>query len=80
MKVVKRVNPKHSHHKENNMCAYLYFSSIRIFYFSKEVCAWDDGCSLNVLWSFHDVSQTIARDTPQACMSVTAQKNWKIKN
>ena len=49
MKVVKRVKPKSSHHKEKTF-----------FYFFKFVSLWDDGCSLNVLlWSFHDVSQII---------------------
>ena len=50
MKVVKRVNPKSSHHKEK----------ILLCYFFNFVSIWDDECPLNVLWSsFHDISQTI---------------------
>ena len=40
-----RVNPKSSHHKEN-----MFFSPLILY-------LWDDGDSLNLLWSsFHNVS------------------------
>ena len=49
-KLLNRVNPKSSHHKEKTL----------FFYFFNFVSIWDDGCSLNLLWSsFRDISHII---------------------
>ena len=47
-KILREQNPKNSHHKKKK-----YFS------FFSFVFIWDDGCSLNLLWSsFHDVCES----------------------
>ena len=46
MRVVKRVNPKSSHHKE------IFFN------FFNFVSLWDDGYSLNLLWYIYDVCKS----------------------
>ena len=78
MKVVKRVNPKSSHHKEK-----VYF-----FYFFNVVSIWDDRCSL--IWKCDDhcmmyVSQIIMLYTlnlhcaVQSCLNNMGRiKEWSM--
>ena len=67
MKTVKRVNLKGSHHKKKNF--FLVYLKISI---------WDDGCSLNILWSsFDDVSKlsyVVLLRLTQHCMPIISIK------
>ena len=66
MKAVQRVNPKSSHHKKKDFFYFFYFISIG-----------DDGCSLKLLSSFHDVYKsnhyTVHLKLIQCCMSIISR-------
>ena len=73
-KVVKRANHKSPLHKEK-----IFFLSLLYF-----LSIWDNGCSLNLLWSsFHEVCKpnhyAVYLQLKQCCMLIMSQQNGRKK-